>query len=77
MSDKERIKENIKKELFGDIDIERMSDNDINQCIVNAVDSLSLVGVKTIKFSIDYEFKGEKWRQSFKKMCDKKDEVEK
>ena len=76
MSDKERIKENIKKELFGDIDIERMSVNDINQCIVNAVDSLSLVGVKTIKFSIDYEFKGEKWRQSFKKMCDKK-EVEK
>ena len=57
MSDKERIKENIKKELFGDIDIERMSDNDINQCIVNAVNSLSLVGVKTIKFSIDYEFK--------------------
>ena len=76
MSDKERIKENIKKELFGDIDIERMSDNDRNQCIVTAVDSLSLVGVKTIKFSIDYEFKGEKWRQSFKKMCDKK-EVEK
>ena len=76
MSDKERIKENIKKELFGDIDIERMSDNDINQCIVTAVDSLSLVGVTTIKFSIDYEFKGEKWRQSFKKMCDKK-EVEK
>ena len=76
MSDKERIKENIKKELFGDIDIERMSDNDINQCIVNVVDSLSLVGVKTIKFSIDYEFKGEKWRQSFKKRCDKK-EVEK
>ena len=76
MSDKERIKENIKKELFGDIDIERMSDNDINQCIVTAVDSLSLVGVKTIKFSIDYEFKGEKWRQSFKKRCDKK-EVEK
>ena len=65
MNDKERIKENIKKELFGDIDIERMSDNDINQCIVNAVDSLNLVGVKTIKFSIDYEFKGEKWRQSF------------
>ena len=72
MSDKERIKENIKKELFGDIDIERMSDNDINQCIVNAVDSLSLVGIKTIKFSIDYEFKGEKWRQSFEIMCDKK-----
>ena len=65
MSDNERIKENIKKELFGDIDIERMSDNDINQCIVNAIDSLSLVGVKAIKFSIDYEFKGEKWRQSF------------
>ena len=76
MSDKERIKENIKKELFSDIDIERMSDKDINQCIVNAVDSLNLVGVKPIKFSIDYEFKGEKWRQSFKKMCDKK-EVEK
>lgn len=59
------IKENIKKELFADIDIDRMNDRDIKQCIVRAIDSLSLVGIKTIKFTLDYEFKGEKWRESF------------
>ena len=67
--------EKIKKDLFGDIDTQDMDDRELKQCMVRAIDTLNLVGIKIIRFTLDYEYKGEKWRQKFDKIVQK--EVEK
>ena len=67
--------EKIKKDLFGDIDTQDMDDRELKQCMVRAIDTLNLVGIKIIRFTLDYEYKGEKWRQKFDKTVQK--EVEK
>ena len=44
-----------------------MNDIDINQCLVRAIDTLSLVGITIEKVTFDYKFKEHVWRQTFKK----------
>ena len=65
----------IKNDLFSDINTENMNDRELKQCMVRAIDTLNLVGIKIVRFTLDYEYKGEKWRQKFDKIVQK--EVEK